>query len=570
MLKNTQTEKIKYFVYTRKSSEAEERQVISIQSQKDKLEEMFSNLEAIEVLEEEKSAFKPYERPVFSKMIKRIKKGEAQGIIAWHPDRLSRNGIDAGTITYMIRTGEIKDLKFASYHFDNSPDGIMMLQLTMSQSQYYSAKLSRDTKRGLETKAQMGWRSGIAPLGYLNDTTKPVGERTIKKDPKRFPLISKMWDLILTGNYTVREILNIANNKWHFRTRRTKRQGGKPLSLSGLYKIFSNPFYYGWFEYPEGSGQWYQGKHKRMITEEEFDRVQVLLGRKGRPRPIKRTFAFTGLIRCGECGARITAEQKDQIICSKCKSKFSYINMKICPKCNTPIEEMKNPKILKYIYYHCTKRKNPNCTQGSIEVEELEKQIDEHLSKIQISKKYLGWAIKYLRKANKIEVVSRNQILKNHQKAYGDCLKQLDNLLSLKISPQNKDGSLLSDKEYLRKKAELSKEKAQLEELLNDTGQRVNKWLELSERTFNFAHYCRFWFNEGGLQRKREILATLGSNLILKGKKLSISIQNPFEIIERGLRKVEPSKVRFEPEKIGLNERKREALASPSPRLLRG
>jgi hypothetical protein len=199
----------------------------------------------------------------------------------------------------------------------------------------------------------------------------------------------------------------------------------------------------------------------------------------------------------------ITAEQKDQIICSECKYKFSYLNRKICPKCGTPIEEMRNPKILKYIYYHCTKRKNPNCSQGSIEVKELEKQIDAYLSKIQISKKYLDWAIKYLRKANKIEAVSRNQILKNHQKAYDNCLKQLDNLLSLKISPQNKDGSLLSDEEYLRKKAELLKEKARLEELLNDTGQRVNKWLELSERTFNFAYYCRFWFANGNLKQKR-------------------------------------------------------------------
>jgi hypothetical protein len=97
---------------------------------------------------------------------------------------------------------------------------------------------------------------------------------------------------MLSGNYTVREILNILNNEWGFKTRKAKKQGGKPLTLSGLYKIFTNPFYYGWFEYPEGSGQWYRGRHKPMITETEFDRVQVLLGRKGKPRPKNRLLPY--------------------------------------------------------------------------------------------------------------------------------------------------------------------------------------------------------------------------------------------------------------------------------------
>ncbi len=570
MLKNIQIEKIKYFVYTRKSTEETERQIISIQSQKDKLLEMFGNLEIVEVLEEEKSAFKPSIRPVFQRMIERIKKGEALGIIAWHPDRLSRNEIDAGTITWMIRTGEIKDLKFASYCFDNSPEGIMMLQLALSNSQYYSAKLSRDTKRGLQQKLKMGWFPSLAPLGYLNDKTKPLGERTIKKDLKKFLLLKKAWDLMLTGNYTVRQILNTLNNQWGFRTRKTKRQGGKPLSLSGLYKIFTNPFYYGVFEFPAGSGQWWKGKHIPMITEEEFKRVQILLGKKGKIQPKTRTFAFTGLIRCGECGSMITAEEKEQIICSNCKFKFSYLNRKVCPKCQTPIEKIKNPKILHYVYYHCTKKKNPKCFQRGIRIEELERQIEEYLKKIQISEEYVDWALKYLRKANKRETSLRNQILENHQKTYKECLQKLDNLLSLKISPENKDGFLLSDEEFKHKKAELLKEKFQLEELLRDSGQRVNKWFELSERTFNFAHYCRFWFTNSDLQTKREILSCLGSNLILKDKILYFSIQKPFSFIEEALLKVgvpESQKIKV---RTYQNELKKASFEASSPHLLRG
>lgn len=114
-------DKIKYFAYARKSTEGEERQAISIESQKDKIKEFFSDLEIVQTFEERHSAFIPYNRPAFKEMIERIQNGEAQGIITWHPDRLSRNEIDAATITYMIRMGQIKDLKFGSYNFDNSP-----------------------------------------------------------------------------------------------------------------------------------------------------------------------------------------------------------------------------------------------------------------------------------------------------------------------------------------------------------------------------------------------------------------------------------------------------------------
>jgi hypothetical protein len=101
--------------------------------------------------------------------------------------------------------------------------------------------------------------------------------------------------------------------------------GGKPMARSGIYQTFTKPFYFGRFEYPAGSGNWYQGKHEPMITEAEYDRVQTLLGRKGNPRPQRHfDFPFTGLIRCGECGLTVTAEEKHQVMCGNCKFKFAY------------------------------------------------------------------------------------------------------------------------------------------------------------------------------------------------------------------------------------------------------
>jgi hypothetical protein len=428
------------------------------------------------------------------------------------------------------------------------------MNVEFGMANQYILDLSKNVKRGLKTKVEKGWLPSLAPLGYLNDKSKII------KDPERFELVRKMWDLMLTGIYSPPKILEIANNKWGLRTLQ-----GKALARSSIYRIFTNPFYYGWFEYPKGSGNWYQGAYEPMITPEEYDKVQILLGRKGRPRPKKYNFAFTGLIRCGECGTMVTAEEKNQVICSNCKYKFSSNNRLECPKCNTLIEKMKNPTILKYVYYHCTKRKNPKCTQGSIEVKELERQIDEYLSKIHISERFKNWAIKYLKEENEKETTSREAILSSQRRAYDNCLKKLNNLFQLKISPLNTDGSLLSDEEYAKRKAELIREKARLEEILKDTGRRVKKWLDIAEKTFNFACYARYWFENGTPEEKKTILQAFGSNLTLKDKKLSIQIKKLFVPIENVSQEVPEVRPRFEPKKSALNERKLEEFYSQNP-----
>jgi DNA invertase Pin-like site-specific DNA recombinase len=146
----------KYIAYVRKSTIGKERQSLSIAQQKAKIKEFFGDLKIVAWLEDEQSAFKPG-RPNFAKMLAMLDKGKADGIIAWHPDRLSRNEIDAAEITFRLRSaGSTKDLKFCSYYFDNSPEGIMNLQQIMSSSQYYSAKLSKDVKRGNEYRRNKG------------------------------------------------------------------------------------------------------------------------------------------------------------------------------------------------------------------------------------------------------------------------------------------------------------------------------------------------------------------------------------------------------------------------------
>jgi len=541
---STAFEVMRYIRYRRKSSEREERQVLSNKSQKIELDKKFSNLEIVNDFEESKSAFHPDIRPDFSTMIEILKNGEADGIIAWHPDRLSRNEIDAATITYMVRTGVIKDLKFGSYYFDNSPEGIMMIQNALSHSQYSSSKLSVDTKRGLRTKAEIGWYSGVAKFGYLNNKSKDKGEKDIYPDPDRFKIARRMWDLMLTGLYSPPQILKIANEDWGVRTVKRRRSGGNPLSRSFIYNFFTDPFYYGEFKWLDKDEirVWHKGKHEPMITKEEYDRVQILLGRKGRPRPQTHQFAYTGLMRCGGCGAAVTADEKWQIICSSCKFKFSSNNKDSCPNCNTIIEEMKNPKILHYIYYKCTKRKDPNCTQRSVEVNELEKQVDDYVLKIGIPERFKEWGLKRLNEDNDREIEGRTVTYKSLQKAHNEAQAGLDELTKMRYR------QLIDDEQFQRQQKELKKEVRDLKDKLNDTEHRAERWFDTTERTFNFARNARYWFEHGTQEDKRIILDGLGSNILLKDKEVKIELEKPLLKIEKGLAEMQ-KKGLFEPRK---------------------
>jgi len=522
-------------MYCRKSSEDEDRQVISNESQEDELDPIASRdrLNLDDKIKEAASAKSPGTRPLFNGMVKRIRNGEANGVLCWHPNRLSRNAIDTAVLVDLMDQGKLLEIRTPGQMFKNTPGDKFLLTLFCSQAKLENDNKGIDVLRGLRAKVAMGWYPGVAPMGYLNDKTKNRGERDIFKDSERFPLIKRMWQMMLTGTYTPSNILRIANTDWGFRTRRTKKQGGTPLSLSCLYHIFHNPFYYGWFEHPRGSGTWREGKHEPMVTKAEFDQVQALLGRIGNPRPNNhRTFSFTGLIRCGECASMITAEEKRQVICTACRFKFAYRNREQCPHCKTPIALMSQPLFLHYTYYHCTGRSKVNCKQRSVEAAQLEKQIEEQLGRIQISAKFKDWALKYVRELHDEERSSKQHIAKSHDKTYADCLKRIESLVNLKTSPENNDGSLLSDDEYSERRRKLLEEKAELRQSPGEAKFQAEQALRQSEETFEFAHSACSKFRNGDFQTKKQILATIGSNLLLSDKRLIVEAKMPFTLLQ--------------------------------------
>ncbi len=523
--------KIQYFIYARKSSESEDRQVQSIDDQINRLKQLASdlNLNIKKIYTEAKSAKKPNNRPIFDEMIERIEKGEADGILCWQINRLSRNPIDSGKLSWLLQRAILKSIQTIDRQY-LPDDNVLLFNVESGMANQFIIDLRKNTKRGVEGKLQRGWLPSRAPLGYLNDKA----EKVITKDAERFNVVRKMWDLMLTGSYTPPKILEIANNEWGLKTIKYKREGGKELSLSGIYRMFTNLFYAGILEW---DGKQYEGKHEPMITLEEFDRVQMILGREGKPRPQKHTFAFTGAIRCEECGCLYTAETKRKLI-------------------------KRTGTIKEFIYYHCTRKtKKVICTQKKvIPVNALELQIEKEIEKYTILPEFLQWALEGLNKKNDTEIEDRTKIYEMRHKAVVQAQNELDELTKMRYR------NLIDDETFIAEKNTLQSKITQLKGNLRETETRAERWLELTEKTFSFATYARKAFlmakGKEGLELKKEILLALGKTPIIKDQKLVIEPNEWFAEIGNGYPELEKEYLRLEPNKMPMNTTQTEALAS--------
>lgn len=343
--------KIRYCLYARKSSESEERQVLSIDSQVKEMLQIAERdeLEIVEIRRESHSAKNSGQRPVYNELIEDIRKARFNGILTWAPDRLSRNAGDLGSLVDLMDQGLLIEIRTFGQQFKNSPNEKFLLMILGSQAKLENDNRGVNVKRGLRTRCEMGLWPTCPPSGYL--TNRDVERKGyVVVDPERGPIVRKIFEKVAYEKWSGRKIYHWLRFDLNFKTK-----GNKNLSLSNIYIILQNTFYYGPFEFPRNSGNWYQGKHEPVVTKELFDLANEQLKRF---RVVKdgKEFAFTRMITCGDCGSGVTADEK--------------------------YKKLKNGNTVKYIYYGCTRSRDHQCKGGYMREEELVSQLTQIIDRL--------------------------------------------------------------------------------------------------------------------------------------------------------------------------------------------
>lgn len=471
-------------MYCRRSSEGEDKQMLSLPSQVKELRQFANKAELtiIETFEESMSAKAPG-RPLFAEMMSGLAKGDAEGILCWKLDRLSRNPVDGGAISWAMKDLKVEIITPSKTYSQINEDSLLM-SLEFGMAQKFIDDLGKNSQRGMKTKAEMGWYPAPATLGYKNTPTGKKGFKEIVIDEERFPLVKRMFAEVISGKQPC-EVYREVSEEWKLTS-----QQGRVISQSTFYNLLTKPFYYGEYEWPKNSGNWFKGSHTPMITREEFDVVQRALGKFGKPIARKHTFDLTGLFRCTECGSAMTATQK--------------------------IKYYKGTgRTATYVYYYCTrKNKNIQCHSKPLTENDILNQIDKILASLAPDQDFVDWSNKWLSAVHKDESGFKEEKLKNQQSQLSKVEIRLNRLLDMKLDES------IDDATYKEKKQNLEKEKNEIKSKLANTDEDLEDWRVKVEKTIDFAKACQNKFKIGTREDRQMILLTVGENLLLKPDKM--------------------------------------------------
>ena len=470
---------MRYILYARKSTESEERQVLSIEAQISELKEFAAKekLEIVASLCEAQTAKEPG-RTKFAEMLSFLQAGKAEGIISWHPDRLARNSIDGGQIVYLLDIGIIKDLKFPTFWFDNTPQGKFMLNIAFGQSKYYIDNLSENIRRGHRAKLRRGVFPGFAPLGYLNNHRT----RDIDIDPEKSLLVRKGFERYATGKYTLKQIARALKDVG------LRSYKGNVLSVSCVQRILQNHFYYGIFKF---KGETYQGTHEPLISKKLFDTCQEVMKSRGhiKTRKAEKNFPFRGLFTCGECGCAITAETQKG-----------------------------------HNYYRCTKKKM-TCSQKYVREEVLTEQVKSFLQKVSLPSQDTEKVLRELDKDEQKAKSDNHAVLQNLKSEISEIGVKLDKLLSAYLD------EIVSANEYTAQKEKLLAHKVECTEEIKEIENGSVSWLEPARAFVKSLNQGENLLKSGDKAEMTTFLKQIGSNHILFDKCISFSAKKPFEIL---------------------------------------
>ena len=473
--------KPKYFLYARKSTEDDDRQVMSIEAQLFELRELArkENLEILEEFQESKSAKTPG-REVFGVMMAKVERSDGVGILAWHPDRLARNSIDGGRVIYAVDTRKVVSLRFPTFWFEPTPQGLFMLQVAFGQSKYYSDNLSENIKRGYRQKLRRGEWLTRAPFGYVNNPRL----RNIEPHPTNARIVSIAFTEYAKGAHTLTSLGRFLADLGVVSCHQT------PLAKASIKRLLTHRAYLGFVKHGD---EWFDGTFEPIVSPALFEAVHKVLQTKDRPRKrkIKHDFPFTGLFRCGECDSMISAQW--------CTNRWGT----------------------KYRYYRCSKKRG-HCAQSYLQEKELARQICARLQSISLSDRYTDWMLAQVKLWEREQISASQSEVQNLSNEIKANEPRLERLVATYL-----DGDVPKPV-YLKKKDETMRASLALKDKMKDFERGRNNWVEPLRNWILDTKQADFLSHSDNLYEIKSFVQKIGTNPVVRDKSARFAVPSPF------------------------------------------
>ena len=487
---------LRYILYARKSSEDKSKQVTSIQSQLDEMELVArrKGLNIIATIIESRSAKEPG-RPEYNKVISMIQRGEADGIVCWHLNRLTRNEMDSGTLRWFLRSGVIKEIVTPDRIF-LPEDNAFLTAIETAAGEQFIQDLKKGSHRGTMTKVRAGGVPYKAPVGYSNNRLT----KSIEVDPIAFPIIREAWQKLLSG-VPIRVI---------------KNESPIQIATSRWYLLFASQFYTGKFSY---LGEPYQGSYPPMITESEYEQAQERLGTKIEKHQSKHSFSYSGIIRCGRCGHFLTADRKKKVTL-KGVEKF-------------------------YTYYACSDGVKGKCVRETIREDKIEEAIRRKIGEISIDQDF--WEL-----AKSVNLRYAKENSETSSKVYELQVLQLQKLNDervqlLRMRTQDK----IDDETFDSENARIAAAITALRRNISLTYKEVDKSWESVNNLFEFSASAEKAFEFGDVEARGWIAKRLAAKYVFSNGRLDVSLNELLEEVRTYLQDPNFKNETFELKNIG-------------------
>lgn len=510
--------------------------------------------EKLDIVTEDASAKIPFNRPEFAKMVERIQKGKYDVLLCAELSRLSRNAIDTATLVQLLEDKQLKKIMTTDKVFTTTPTDKFTLSLFLSVAKFENDQRAVNTKSGMANQKESGETTHRAPMGYINVGTKK-GQKSVEADAMTFDNVRLLWEMMMTGDYSVADLKEEGDRLGITYVKSGKRH--MPSATAYRY-MFTNRYYTGRMivqNRETGEKGWGNGNHPAMVTDEEFDRVQIILQSRGyKHQKVSRTPSIEEILNeilvCGKCKTivngiekptKMTFENKTRYTCVQCKHRYSASADKPCPKCNEPVS--KDTKIDSHRYYHCCKKQSSKIcahdfygegkTAKNVAAEKIEAFLDAKLSKLHITEDLF----KVLSRQLYTLWLQSQEVIQRKEEEIEARKKELrEARLKLRGKSFTTEGLTKAEQDDLDELMDMNKQKEEdLDEELEKLRDEEEEKFEKSWQTMNALREAKSVFGEKevGIEPKRKMVLSMVSNLTISDENWTINWKIPFDTVAK-------------------------------------